>query len=232
VEDKFLTAIGKRPYYRLFACPVQADQVKLHERIEAARQLVNDPPAMRPHGWDLKPFEDSRVTQTGVTGGRAGERVLRLLWNGYVEFQMPADDELFHWGESDRPDPVRNLLYPFALSEPAACFALLAKEVCQLAGYTALVRFGLGLYNIKGMYLLPYGPTTYGYMMARSRLNQACGPKPFTEEHIKTPTVDVRAGDLPGTVAWTLVSHVYYRFGYEDKEIPFFDDRHEPGFGS
>jgi hypothetical protein len=28
---------------------------------------------------------------------------------------------------------------------------------------------------------------------------------------------------LPDAVAWHLISQVYYRFGYTDEEIPFFD---------
>ncbi len=229
IEAKLKDAIGNRPYYRVFACPDHPEQVNLQDKVPAARALLNRPPAVRPHGggWDLTPYEDVRVTQTGLMGGQGDGTFLRLLWNGYLEFRIPADDEIFHWGEIRNANPITNMLYPYAVIEPAACFALLARDVCHLAAYTGTVKFGLSLYNIKGMYLLPYGPTSFGYMMARSRLNASYGPKPFPENHIKTPLATARADDLPGSVAWNLVSQVYYAFGYEDKEIPFFSDAHE-----
>ena len=164
-----------------------------------------------------------RGTDLGVIAGAEPHQQLRVLRNGYVEFRTPADDESFHWAQSGDPKPVN----PCAIVEPAVAFPLLVKEVCSLAGHESAVRLGLALLNIKGMYLLPYAPEAVGYRHATYRLGQADGPQPFGNEHLKTPPIDVRVNDLPGSAAWRLVAEVYYRFGYSDEEIPFFNDQHE-----
>ena len=228
VERRFMAATGDRPFYRLFACPVPVNGLNLNDHIAALRDLLANPPALRAHGWDLKPLGVVRVTAVGLEGGDDSYHDLRVFRNGYLEFRTPADDESFYWAQSGSPKPVN----PHAIIEPAACFALLAKEVCRMVEYDGVFRFGLGLHNVKGMYLLPYAPNAVGYSIRGYHIGQAHGPQPLDDEHLTAPEFDVRASDLPGSVAWRLISDVYYRFGYTDEQIPFFGDNHECTLGN
>jgi len=228
VENHFVRDISSRGYYRLFACPVSVNQVDLCEHATALRKLLANPPALREQGWDLRPLDAPRVSAMGVEAGDASYHNVRVFRNGYVEFRTPADDESFHWAQSGNPQPVN----PHAIIEPAACFVLLVQEVFRLASYQGQLRFGLGLFNIKGTCLLPYGTDAVGYRLSSYRLGQPDGPQPFPEKYLKAPEVNICASDLPGDVAWRLVSHVYYRFGYTDEMIPFFDDGHKCTLGN
>ena len=227
IDTRFIRDIGSQACYRIFACPTNLSQVNLYEQIHALRTLLTNPPALRTHGWDMMTHDAPRVTAIGVEAGDDSYRHVSIFLNGYVEFRTPADDESFHWAQKGDPKPVN----PHAIIEPAVCFVLLVQEVLRLAGYQGQVRLGLGLFNIKGTCLLPYATDTGEYRVSSYKLGQPDGPQPFPEKSLKTE-VDICASDLPGEVAWRLVSHVYYRFGYTDEMIPFFDDSHKCTLGN
>ena len=220
--DRLLaTEVGDRPCYRLFACPLPVNQADLGSQVPALRKLVENPPVLRRHGWGLKPYADVRVTDLGVQAAASARDQLRVLRNGCVEYRAAADGESFHWAQTADPKPVN----PAAIVEPAATFPLLVKDVCGLAGHQGSVRFQIELRNIKGIYLLPYALEAVGYRRATYRMGQSGGPQPFPDDHLKPPPVEVAVSDLPGDVAWRLVSQVYYRFGYtEEHQVPYFDE--------
>jgi hypothetical protein len=228
-EDRFLNEIAKRPCYRLTACPDKINHLSLNEHISAVRSLVADPPALRSHGgWDLKPIGDVRVTGNGIIAGDESYHHLSVYRNGYVEFRTPADDDSFHWAQTGEPKPIN----PFAIIEPTVCLTLLAVRICSLVGYTGQVLFGLGLYNANGSVLLPYAPNAHGYRMAAHRIGQVFGGKILRDDNLRVPDVTASVHELPGTVPWRLVSEVYYRFGFGDEHVPFFDDQHKCTIGA
>jgi hypothetical protein len=227
IERRFMDDVRGMPCYRLFACPMELNRVSLRDKASALRDLVAKPPVLRPHGWPLRPPDPVRVSELGPIAEFSCIDQLRVLWNGYTEFRITADDDPFEWAQSGDPRPAN----PYAIVEPAVCFALLTKEVCLLSGYPGSVRFGLGLYNAEGMCLLPGPPGSAAYRIAQFEIGRTHGPQPFPDKHLRTHH-DVRATDLPGIVAWRLVSDVYYAFGYSDEQIPFFDDRHQCTIGA
>jgi hypothetical protein len=225
VKKQFLAAVGDKPYYRLLATPLPINGFALRNRQADLAKLFRNPPRFRSSGWDVTPVSEFRTTSIGMVCERTDFHHLRLLWNGHIEFWTPADDDSFHWLESFGNQRPYRFLLPLAIIEPAGCFVELAREVCRIADHHGDVRFGLGLYHISGQKLLPYAPEAMGYRLALSGV----GPhvvQPFDDENLIVGSVTSPADDLPGTVAWKLVSQVYYRFGYSDAEIPFFDGQH------
>lgn len=228
-EHRFLLEIGKRPCYRLIACPDKINHLILNDHISAVRGLVADPPALRSRGaWDLKPIGNVRVTENGIVAGDESYHYLAVYRNGYVEFRTPANDDSFHWAQTGEPKPMN----PYAIIEPTVCLALLAVKICSLVAYTGQVLFGLGLYNAKGSVLLPYAPDTHGYQMAAYRIGQVFGGQILRDDNLRVPDVTASVHELPGTVPWRLVSEVYYRFGFGDEHVPFFDDQHKCTIGA
>lgn len=229
-EQQFLTAIGDHPYYRLWTTPIPINQIDLRgQRMDLVR-LLRNPPSLRRSGWDVTPVGDFQQTAIGLICDRIDFRHLRTLWNGHVEHWTQVDDVSFHWEESNAPPPHR-LLFPYAIIEPIECFAHLVREICRLANYHGDIRFGLGLYNIRGQCLLPGNPGTFGYMFARSDVGRPHGLQPFNDQHLIANPVTKHADELPNEVAWHLASQVYYRFGYADDQIPLFDDGHRCTLG-
>ena len=233
MDGQFLAEVGDQPYYRLLATPTPPiDPANLRDRREDLLRLLRSPPKLRDSGWDLHPASDLQPTAVGPKCVRTDFRHLRVFWNGHVEFWTSANDESFRWDELWLRTEGRVFLFPYAIIEPAAIFPLLVEQICDIAGHTGDVRFGLGLYNIEGRYLTPYAPDTLPYLRARGMAEEHGGPQPFNGRHLVTAPVTVTAPDLPDEVAWRLVSQVYYRFGYTDDQIPLFDEEHHCTLGA
>jgi len=224
VEKQFLAAVGERPFYRLWAMPSPINGLELRNRQPEVVKLLRNPPKFRDAGWDVTPASEFGTAPIGIVCERTDYHHLRLLWNGHVEFWTPADDDPFHWDESFGTQKPYRFLFPLAIIEAAGCFVELAREVCRIADHHGDVRFGLGLYRISGQKLLPHAPEAMGYRLARSGVGHDV--QRFENANLIVGPVTSPADDLPGAVAWQLVSQVYSRFGYSDAEIPFFDGQH------
>ncbi len=156
---------------------------------------------------------------------------LELLWNGHIEFRTSADDDFFHWDQATEKQRTLDDLYPYAIVEPAPNLVMLTQEICRIVGYSGQMRFGLGLYNIRGKVLVPGPPESLGYRRERHFIQTGHTSNDFSEHHLRIPPVTTAISDLPGTIAWQLVREVYYRFGYPDEAIPFFDEQHQCTLG-
>jgi len=230
VDEQFEQATAGKPYYRLTATPVPINQVNLRNQARQILALLERPPELRPHGWDLTTYfgHENKIAAIGVMRKDIGYKHVRILWNGNVEFWTEADDDFFQFSQSvGKREGEKKFLYPFAVSEPVENFILFVKEICRLASFEGELEFRLGFYRIRGFYLAPGHPQSLGYMRARSDVDRPHGAQPFPEENLIAPAVRIRLADLPNEVAWKLVSHVYQRFGYPlGEQVPFFDKNH------
>jgi len=231
MEQQFRAATADHPYYRLWATPIPVNQLNLRDRRGQLLPLLQNPPKLRASGWDVTPVGSFRQTAIGLICDRTDFRHLRLIWNGHVESWTRADDEAFHWDQALAGPPPWRFLYPYAIIEPVVSLVLLAKEMSRVAEYTGEIHFGLGLYNIQGQYLPPCAPDSIRYVTARMDVAQPYGPGFFADQNLIVPPITAPAEELPGTVAWQLVSQVYYRFGHADDQIPLFDADHQCTLG-
>lgn len=231
IDDHFMSLIGDRPYYRLCATPIPVNQINLRGRSRELLSILQNPPVLRTAGWDITPLGDFHHTAIGLICDRTDFRHLRLLWNGHLEFWTAADDSSFHWTESYNTEPPWRILFPFAIIEPAACFVQTMINICRIAGYAGEVKFGSGLYNIRGQFLLPHSPDSIRYLQMRNWMDQPNGPTPFNSQNLIVRPINIQVQNLPNTVVWNLVSQVYYQFGYMNNHIPFFDADHRCTIG-
>lgn len=231
MEERFQSTVGTHPFYRLWACPIPVNQLQLREHRDQLIELLSNPPHLRPHGWNLIPIVPIRQTSIGVATETTDYHYIELLWNGQVEFRTSADDDSFHWDQATDKQRTLDDLYPYAIVEPAHNLVMLTQEICRIVGYSGQMRFGLGLYNIRGKVLLPGPPESFGYRRERHLIQTGHTSHDFSKHHLRIPPVTTAISDLPGTIAWQLVREVYYRFGYPDEAIPFFDEQHQCTLG-
>ena len=231
MEEGFLSAIETQSFYRLWACPLPVNRINLRDHRTDLLELLKNPPHLRPHGWNLIPIVPIRQTLIGLATETTDYHYLELLWNGHVEFRTSADDDSFHWDQATEKQRTLDDLYPYAIVEPASNLVMLTQEICRIVGYSGQMRFGLGLYNIRGKVLLPGPPESFGYRRERHSIQAGHTSNDFSEHHLRIPPVTTAISDLPGTIAWQLVREVYYRFGYPDEAIPFFDEQHQCTLG-
>jgi hypothetical protein len=231
IEERFQSTVVTQPFYRLWACPLPVNRINLRDHRTVLLELLRNPPHLRPHGWDLTPITTIHQTSIGLATEATNFHHLELLWNGYLEFRTSADDDYFHWNQATLRQRTLDDMYPYAIVEPVPNLILLTQEICRIAGYSEQIRFGLGLYNIRGKFLVPGPPESFGYRRHRHLIQAGHTSQAFSDEHLRVPPVIIRADTLPGMVAWQLVREVYYRFGYLDEAVPFFDEQHQYTLG-
>jgi hypothetical protein len=70
-------------------------------------------------------------------------------------------------------------------------------------------------FNLKGYVLNPNSPSSIGYKIHSS--------KPFANQNLIIPPIDVEVDFTPDGTAYNLLRHVYAAFGYSKDEIPFYN---------
>ncbi len=219
MNQLFVNDIGSRPFYRLYAIPIDAFPLNLFRLCQNLKELLSNPPSTRSNGWTLDSQTPIIETQNGLMTRGLDFRHLRLFWNGYLEFRTAADDEGFCWNKS------QDSLFPLAFIEPAVNFIHLAQALYNICQYSGNIQFGLNLYNINGRRLIPYAPESVHYQILKMRNDSSTSQ--YVENHLRVHPITVACESLPGTVAWELISQIYRRFDYEDNQIPFFDQSHQ-----
>lgn len=225
-ERLFREQIGDRPYFRLAATPMPPNQHHIGDHREALIQLIANPPLYREHGWDVGAHglgPRPRQTGTVLQVGGLDYHHLRLYMNGHLEFWTPADDDSFSWGMDEHLPPPQRTINPLAFIEATASFVRLAERVWGIAEISGEAEFRLMIHRIRGRRVPPYANQSRGRMFGIPGADQTMGV--FQEDDVRIGPVRVPIADLPGTVAFRLVSEVYYHIGYIREHIPYFDDQ-------
>jgi len=198
----------------------------LRELREPSFRLLSDPPKYREGGFDVgaRYRPDIRQTSWGLERAEYDYKHLRLFWNGHVEFWHPADDDWIRWYEAQGLPVAARPFAPLSLIESTASFVLLAKAIAEVANFAGEISFQFALYRVKGRRLLPFASGTYGHMFAARDLANQDEIGVFRDDNSVVGPIRERVANLPGTVAFRLVSEVYFQLGYERRRIPHFDE--------
>lgn len=225
-ERLFRSKVADRPYFRITATPLPPNSLDLREHREKLYRLLSDPPKYRDHGFDVGARYDPDIRQTawGLERPQYEYKHLRLFWNGHLEFWNPADDDWISWYEAQGLPVAERPFAPLSLIESTASFVLLAKAIAEVGGFGGEVAFQVALHRVKGRRLLPFAPNTYGHMFAARDLAGQDEFGVFRDEDAHVGPIRERVANLPGTVAFRLISEIYYQLGYERRQIPFFDE--------
>jgi hypothetical protein len=223
----FRAEVGDRPYLRVTATPLPVAGRDIREHREAIARLMSSPPQYRPHGFGLRmgvADEGLRQTAAGLRRPRIDFYHLRLLWNGHLEYWSAADSDVLTWGMDQNTPPAERSFNPLVIIESTATFIRLAREVWTMAGIAGEAEFHLMLKGVRGRKIPPYADNTYGRLFGIHGLgDDTIGT--FQDADLHIGPVREQIGALPGTVAFRLVSEVYYRLGYQREHIPYFDEQ-------
>lgn len=227
VDQQFEQEANNLPYYRLAATMLPISAVSLRNQAGPIRELLDNPPELRRHGWDMSTYSrhETSITALGVLRNDLSYKHLRVLWNGHTEFWTKVEDAFFRFSETSDREVERKFFYPYAISEPIENFLMFVREVCRIAKFAGEIELRFGFYRIGGYYLAPGPPESIGYRMARSDAGHPFGAKPFGSANLIVPPIQFKVDEIPDAITWRIVSQVYARFGYtEVKQVPFFDN--------
>lgn len=224
----FLKQVGDRPYFRLTATPLPHNGHDLRTQRDAIAGLLMNPPKFRAHGWDMN-IDDvatsPRQTVAGLQIGAVDYRHIRMYWDGHLEFWTPADGESISWAmDKDKKIPVSDRSFnPLAIIEWVASFVQLARHVWTATGVSGEAEFRLSLHRVRGRRIPPYADNTYGRMLGIPEMEGDSTIGAFQEDDFHVEPTREQIANLPGKVAFNLISEMYYRLGYRREHIPYFD---------
>ncbi|MBI2177070.1 MAG: ATP-binding protein [Candidatus Tectomicrobia bacterium] len=219
LNDQPLVVIAASPYRRF-------EVTDLFEgRDNAMVRLLERPPELRPHGFDVTVGTESRIIRAQLRRSvMPGVRLLELWRDGTLIFVGTA--ESLCWGLSNRPgQPLR--INPLALVEMNYLFAELYHQIVTSANpepTNFLFSFRIQNFTVSDQpSLLAPGPLNsnqrFGFPNTRLAPDSC-----FQSRH----QCDFRTLN-PGMVAFCLVREIYNWFGHDNDAIPYIEEQN--GFG-
>jgi Schlafen, AlbA_2 len=226
LESQFLSNIRNEPSYRIWVCPIPINKINLRENRNELFDLIQNSPYLRQSGWRIYGGSEIKSNSNFVSAESPNFINLRIYWNGYVEFSIMADCDRFYFERSAPEIGNYSEVSAYSIIEPLACFVLFAEKLYRLINYKGQIRFGLALYNLKGKTIFPYTPETNQYYIEKRIKFSKKQLQKIENNHLRISSLEVSTNKLPGSITWQLIREIYLHFGYEDRQIPFFDDQH------
>lgn len=209
-----LVAIAATPYRRF-------EVVGLFEsRKSEIVRLLETPPEIRPHGFDISVGTNSRIIRGQMRRAVIpGVRLLELWRDGTLIFIEESGG--ICWGMGNQPSrPLR--INPLALVEKTYVFSELYRQILGSVGREqSELHFIFRIQNFtvadQPSRLAP-GPL---HLLAQRVGPTRPAPNSNFESRYRANTFAIH----PGAVAYNLVREVYFWFGYDIDDIPYLEER-------
>jgi hypothetical protein len=181
-------------------------------------QMLNNPPRLRPGGFDLATGGPSQIVPGGSLRRSMlpGHKTVDVWRDGFVLLAAEAS-EFLSWGTRPRGGGIR--INPLVLSETCYSFCALTRHILQRAeprpqaiDYTIILRN----LNVAGRpaELIPFALGTFDWEFAANIYRAAHAD---LERTIRSDWPE----DRVGLIAYRLVREVYRWFGMNDDQIPY-----------
>ena len=230
LDAQFQSVIGDAPSYRLTITPspVPTD-LPLYGAFDQLFALVQDPPQVRDHGWDLRPTDQPVVEESGLVAfSRLTDGGLRILFNGFAEFWASTTTDSFQWAYADMKRPRPFFLDSNAIIEPIVCLMKLGVTLSDLMTGVQQFEVTAEFWNCRGAKLIKFPPGTHGHRMAlgfsdKPLLSGYIGE--LAVDRISIPPRRLSRDELGDEAAQAVARDVYQLFGHVDVEFDrFFDE--------
>jgi len=212
----FHNSIQKKPYFFIFALPLNPTR-KLDLDSNEVQQLLFNPPDARHRGWNVK-MDNTKIRRimNGIQKSIEGLKTLKLLENGYMELSVPLN-EYFCWGQNAEEFKKQPLLNAFAVIEYPLSFLKLYKNLIKLFDIHDDILLNFCYINTKGYIIYP--TSRDGMQWFDDDL------KPTNDENI-SKTITMPFDYNPDLVNYELIDWLFSAFGlpqhyiyrYYDKE--------------
>jgi Schlafen, AlbA_2 len=216
MDHFFAEAVGDRKFFRMTITPKELKGDLVDVADASILELLERPPGQRPHGWIVEPIPPISVDGFGLHSEDRDYRFLQLSRSGHLEFWTEIDGG-FCWCEEVETDARGPRLSPYAVNEYPVSFLRLAAALYQKLGTKCDLTWRMQYHNIKDCVLRPLHPSVMFYK-TKPELARA-----YTDRHFLRDTV-LSADFKPDQSALVLIEEVYSAFGYQRKDIPFFDE--------
>jgi hypothetical protein len=187
-------------------------------RSERIVRLIDRPPELRPHGFEIEAGDYSEIVQGKLRRNLLpGQRLIELWRDGVFIYVAPGDEAFLGWGivGGDKPIHINN----FALAESILVFCWLVKFIFEEADpKPSILRLAVGFDNLTR----PAGPATLRDVpesrFPGGHLRQA--PDKAVEVHYPA---ELESYD-PARMAYLLIEEIYHWLGFDSQAIPYVDN--------
>ncbi|MBN1514990.1 ATP-binding protein [Candidatus Sumerlaeota bacterium] len=217
--DHFVNDIGDQPCLWIAVTPESPKQDLININSQQIQQLFKNPPDRRSGGFNMEflvssiEHFDQRLKLAVQYPG--GIQCLELCANGHMEFRTPLG-EIFCWRQSQEEFRKRPRLYSYPVIEYPTTFLRLYRAFVDQAGIKCGFRLQLQYRNLQGYALFPGDPdNNLNYIVIQ--------PVTYKDKHLIIDPRSIGNDFIPDKEAYDLIETVYARFGFESKDIPFYN---------
>lgn len=198
---------GEQPWLLLMATPVYVDREKVNPLREEIRTVLRTSLSRSDEHVGLTVEPEPRIFGVEARSGRTNDRMIRLFWNGHLEYGEDCTD----WADRRGPDDAFSI-YSSLVVRKLLHFLATAKEIIR-----------------AGEINEPIAVTMYWYNVAPSYLHWWRHPKGvrhWDDVYVwrdRSLTIEATVNELtePVAIARPIMDRLFYAFGCENN--PHFD---------
>ena len=210
--------MGSSSYYVVSVTPIFVDTEIMNIRDSHLRNLLQQPPEIRPMGWCVPNGLPPQPTLHGLKVTIEDWKSVELFRNGHIMLLVAITEDSFLARIQTETKPFP-LLDGCPLVEYPLSLLRLAKAIYAHLGLTDPAVVSLSLYNISGFRLLRDLADPHRQRTLSSRVDFFAQPwrKPFLEISLmQDPSLE-----MPEQIVKRMADRLWQTFGYE--QTPFFD---------
>lgn len=215
---RLIEEINDNPYFWITATPVTLISNFIDVGSPKIRDIVNNPPGSRPHGWNMELAAAINNIPDGIERGPKDFEYFALYNNAHMEFWTPLRQH-FCWRQEKEDFEKRPELYPYPVVEYPVTFLRLYKAIMEASNLKGNFIINLRYLNLKGYRLRPFAPRQAGYIFADD-------VKPFDHDDLILPPTEIDHSFDPDVVTYQLLVQVYSAFGLSSDTVPFYQEGH------
>jgi len=187
-------------------------------RSERIVRLIDRPPELRPHGFEIEAGDYSEIVQGKLRRNLLpGQRLIELWRDGVFIYVAPGDEDFLGWRMAGLPQPIH--INNFVLAESILVFCWLMKFVFEEANpKPSMLRLTVGFDNLTR----PEGPATL--RDAPEARFPGGGRHPAPGKSIEVHHVVEMEGYDAARIAYLLMQAIYHWFGFDSQAIPYVDN--------
>ena len=208
------SGIGKEKKFILSATPIPLREEIIDTDDEVLRKLFLHSENERSSGWNMLFGYECKPSFGGIEkGSNSGDRVLKLLHNGYLEFTALVN-ESFSWGihDTNEESPRFNV---YGVLEYPVSFIRLLKAISERFGLPKVYWIRMAYLNCGEFRLRPYSMKSVGHMFGDDEHKTNLD----NWEYLKYIGEFKQNDD---NEAFSLIKAFYNKFNFDAKHIPYF----------
>ena len=204
---------GNRKLFRISITPEEPRIVMTSANESSVIALYENPPDQRRDGWNVGRIRDRQRRVGAIVFGDDGHYEVTIWSNGAIEFVN--DISHLAWAGDRYGVAGHDYIHPYPLIEYLISFCRLAKKCYSILDVRGNATLEYELLGLSGAILRPYSQNAWGFMRET---------RESSTSEIYAKWFGSSFSNNPDAAAFQVIREIYHHFGYDDRQIPFFQN--------